>query len=150
MSGLWHGAAWSFVFWGALHGFYQVFGHITRPWRNHIYDRLGIDRSKSAFRLGQRFVTFSLVSFAWIFFRSENLAKALVYCRNMLRGFAPWTLFDGSLTAFGIGGADWAILLFALALLGIVSALREKGYDSGCILRQGMAARPCCAGRCSW
>lgn len=141
VSGLWHGAAWSFVLWGALHGFYQVFGHITRPWRSAIYDRLGIDRSKAAFRLGQRFVTFSLVSFAWIFFRSENLAKALVYCRNMLRGFAPWTLFDGSLTAFGIGGADWAILLFALASLGIVSALREKGYDSGCILKQGMAAR---------
>lgn len=141
VSGLWHGAAWSFVLWGALHGFYQVFGHITRPWRSAIYDRLGIDRSKAAFRLGQRFVTFSLVSFAWIFFRSENLAKALVYCRNMLRGFAPWTLFDGSLTAFGIGGADWAILLFALAALGIVSALREKGYDSGCILKQGMAAR---------
>ena len=141
VSGLWHGAAWSFVLWGALHGFYQVFGHITRPWRSAIYDRLGIDRSKAAFKLGQRFVTFSLVSFAWIFFRSENLAKALVYCRNMLRGFAPWTLFDGSLTAFGIGGADWAILLFALAALGIVSALREKGYDSGCILKQGMAAR---------
>ena len=81
------------------------------------------------------------MSFAWIFFRSENLAKALVYCRNMLRGFAPWTLFDGSLTTFGIGGADWAILLFALAALGIVSALREKGYDSGCLLKQGMAAR---------
>ena len=141
VSGLWHGAAWSFVLWGALHGFYQVFGHITRPWRSAIYDRLGIDRSKAAFKLGQRFVTFSLVSFAWIFFRSENLAKALVYCRNMLRGFAPWALFDGSLTAFGIGGADWAILLFALAALGIVSALREKGWDSGCILRQGMAAR---------
>ncbi len=141
VSGLWHGAAWSFVLWGALHGFYQVFGHITRPWRSALYDRLGIDRSKAAFRLGQRFVTFSLVSFAWIFFRSENLAKALVYCRNMLRGFAPWALFDGGLTAFGIGGADWAILLFALAVLGIVSALREKGYDSGCILRQGMAAR---------
>lgn len=141
VSGLWHGAAWSFVLWGALHGFYQVFGHVTRPWRNALYDRLGIDRSKAAFRLGQRFVTFSLVSFAWIFFRSENLTKALVYCRNMLRGFAPWTLFDGSLTAFGIGGADWAILLFAMTVLGIVSVLREKGWDSGCILRQGMAAR---------
>ena len=141
VSGLWHGAAWSFVLWGALHGFYQVFGHITRPGRNALYDRLGIDRSKSAFKLGQRFVTFSLVSFAWIFFRSEDLTKALVYCRNMFGDFAPWTLFDGSLTAFGIGGADWAILLFALAVLGIVSALREKGYDSGCILRQGMAAR---------
>ena len=58
VSGLWHGAAWSFVLWGALHGFYQVFGHITRPWRSAIYDRLGIDRSKAAFRLGQRFVTF--------------------------------------------------------------------------------------------
>ena len=141
VSGLWHGAAWSFVLWGALHGFYQVFGHAARPGRNALYDRLGIDRSKAAFRLGQRFVTFSLVSFAWIFFRSENLAKALVYCRNMLRDFAPWTLFDGSITAFGISGADWAVLLFALAALGIVSALREKGYDSGCILSQGLAAR---------
>lgn len=141
VSGLWHGAAWSFVLWGALHGFYQVFGHITRPGRNAVYDKLGIDRSKGAFRLGQRFVTFSLVSFAWIFFRSENLKSALVYCRNMLRGFAPWALFDGSLTAFGISALDWTVLLFALVLLGIVSVLREKGYDSGFILKQGMVAR---------
>ena len=141
VSGLWHGAAWSFVLWGALHGFYQIAGHITRPWRSALYDRLGIDRSRAAFRLGQRFITFSLVSFAWIFFRSENLAKALVYCRNMLRGLAPWALFDGSLTAFGISSLDWAILLFALGLLGLVSVLREKGFDSGCILKQSMAAR---------
>lgn len=141
VSGLWHGAAWSFVLWGGLHGFYQIAGHITRPWRSALYDRLGIDRSRAAFRLGQRFITFSLVSFAWIFFRSENLAKALVYCRNMLRGLAPWALFDGSLTAFGISSLDWAILLFALGLLGIVSVLREKGFDSGCILKQSMAAR---------
>lgn len=141
VSGLWHGAAWSFVLWGGLHGFYQIAGHITRPWRSALYDRLGIDRSRAAFRLGQRFITFSLVSFAWIFFRSENLSKALVYCRNMLRGLAPWALFDGSLTAFGISSLDWAILLFALGLLGLVSALREKGFDSGCILKQSMAAR---------
>lgn len=141
VSGLWHGAAWSFVIWGGLHGFYQIAGHITRPWRSALYDRLGIDRSRAAFRLGQRFITFSLVSFAWIFFRSENLAKALVYCRNMLRGLAPWALFDASLTAFGISSLDWAILLFALGLLGLVSVLREKGFDSGCILKQGMAAR---------
>lgn len=141
VSGLWHGAAWSFVLWGALHGFYQIAGHITRSWRSALYDRLGIDRSRAAFRLGQRFITFSLVSFAWIFFRSENLAKALVYSRNMLRGLAPWALFDGSLTAFGISSLDWAILLFALGLLGLVSVLREKGFDSGCILKQSMAAR---------
>lgn len=141
VSGLWHGAAWSFVLWGGLHGFYQIAGHITRPWRSALYDRLGIDRSRAAFRLGQRFITFSLVSFAWIFFRSENLSKALVYCRNMLRGLAPWALFDGSLTAFGISSLDWAILLFALGLLGLVSVLREKGFDSGCILKQSMAAR---------
>ena len=59
----------------------------------------------------------------------------------MLRGLAPWALFDGSLTAFGISSLDWAILLFALGLLGLVSALREKGFDSGCILKQSMAAR---------
>lgn len=91
--------------------------------------------------MGSASVTFPLVSFAWIFFRSENLAKALVYCRNMLRGFAPWTLFDGSLTAFGIGGAGLGHTALCSGSAGIVSALREKGYDSGCILKQGMAAR---------
>ena len=141
VSGLWHGAAWSFVLWGALHGVYQVVGHLTREGRNRLYDRLGIHRESGAFRAGQRLVTFALVSFAWIFFRAEGLRQALVYCRNMLSGFAPWTLFDGTLASFGISGLDWAILLAALGLLGLISALREKGYDSGCILKQGMAAR---------
>lgn len=141
VSGLWHGAAWNFVIWGALHGFYQVFGHLSRPWRSRLYGRLGIDTGSGSFKAGQVLVTFSLVSFAWIFFRSESLVNALVYCRNMLSGFAPWALFDGSLAAFGIGGLDWALLLAALALLALVSALREKGLDSSCILRQPLPAR---------
>ena len=116
-------------------------GHLTREGRNRLYDRLGIHRESGAFRAGQRLVTFALVSFAWIFFRAEGLRQALVYCRNMLSGFAPWTLFDGTLASFGISGLDWAILLAALGLLGLISALREKGYDSGCVLKQGMAAR---------
>ena len=141
VSGLWHGAAWSFVLWGALHGVYQVIGHLTRQGRTRLYQRLGIRMESGAFRAGQRLVTFALVSFAWIFFRSESLVKGLVYCRNMLSGFAPWALFDGTLAGFGISALDWGILLAALGLLGLVSALREKGYDSGCILRQGFAAR---------
>lgn len=141
VSGLWHGAAWSFVLWGALHAFYQVFGHLTRPYRTGLYQKLGLDRESGAFKAGQRFVTFSLVSFAWIFFRSESLVKALVYCRNMLTAFEPWALFDGSLAALGLTGLDWAVLLTALAVLGILSALREKGYTSQCVLKQGMAAR---------
>ena len=59
----------------------------------------------------------------------------------MLSGFAPWTLFDGTLAGFGISALDWAVLLAALGLLGLVSALREKGFDSGCILKQCFAAR---------
>ena len=42
---------------------------------------------------------------------------------------------------YGISALDWGILLAALGLLGLISALREKGYDSGCVLKQGMAAR---------
>ena len=141
VSGLWHGAAWSFVLWGALHGVYQVVGHLTRQGRTRLYQKLGISMESGAFRAGQRLATFSLVSFAWIFFRSESLVKGLVYCRNMLSGFAPWALFDGTLTGFGISSLDWGILLAALGLLGLVSALREKGFDSGCILKQGTAAR---------
>lgn len=141
VSGLWHGAAWSFVIWGALHAFYQVFAHLSRPLRQKLYARLGLDTGCAAFRAGQRVVTFSLVSFAWIFFRSENLKSALVYCRNMFRDIQPWALFDGTLTSFGIGPMDMAVLLAAVALLVLVSVLREKGMNSEAVLRQPILAR---------
>jgi alginate O-acetyltransferase complex protein AlgI len=68
IGGLWHGAAWSFVIWGGLHGSWLAIGRWRRE-RGHLTD------ATSGWGLWrQRIATFALVCFAWIFFRagSEN------------------------------------------------------------------------------
>lgn len=69
VSGIWHGANWTFVIWGLCHGLFQVVEKI-----------LGIDKASSriATRILQRITTFLLVSLAWIFFRANSLDDAIV------------------------------------------------------------------------
>lgn len=101
VSGLWHGAAWTYVIWGALHGFYQVVGILTKKLRAGIYDRLRIDRDSRAARLWRRGVTFVLVTFAWIFFRANSISDIGTL---LARLFGAWTLGGNISTACGIMG----------------------------------------------
>lgn len=74
MSGLWHGAAWTFVIWGGLHGLYLIMWRVASP---VIYPWF---QSNSILRSAQRPLeiafTFFLVTFAWIFFRAQSFSEA--------------------------------------------------------------------------
>jgi alginate O-acetyltransferase complex protein AlgI len=76
ISGLWHGANWTFIIWGALHGVYQIFGYLTARQRDALIRILGINKQNILFKLAQTVTTFALVCFAWIFFRSNNIGDA--------------------------------------------------------------------------
>lgn len=115
VSGLWHGAGWTFVFWGLLHGIYQVIGYLLRPVRNFFVRILHVDRNSFSHRLLKVIITFSLVSFAWIFFRAPDMAAALRVARSSLR-FRPWELTGGTLLTLGLDGANIALLLICLAV----------------------------------
>ena len=82
LGGLWHGAGWTFVIWGGLHGVYLIFNHAWRSLRQ----KLGQDLEKSTWpgRLVSGFVTFVAVVFAWVFFRAENLQAGLAMTQSML------------------------------------------------------------------
>jgi len=74
LGGLWHGAGWTFVVWGGLHGFYLCLNHL---WR-YVVDRLGIDLSASATgRFAGWALTFLAVVVAWVFFRAETFNGAI-------------------------------------------------------------------------
>jgi alginate O-acetyltransferase complex protein AlgI len=78
LGGLWHGAAWTFIFWGALHGGYLMINH---GWRNIASPRVGIvDRLLTPF---YALLTFLCVLIAWVFFKSPNFATALTILRAM-------------------------------------------------------------------
>lgn len=82
VSGLWHGANWTFVIWGALHGFYLVFSQITKKYRQNFNRALYIDKLPFISVL----TTFILVTFAWIFFRANNLSTAFYIINKIFTG----------------------------------------------------------------
>jgi D-alanyl-lipoteichoic acid acyltransferase DltB (MBOAT superfamily) len=84
-SGIWHGASWGFVIWGGLHGLYMACSVFYRPYQKKLDKTLGIKKTR-LLKAWQIFVTFNLVSFAWIFFRAANLKDAMYIILNLFRG----------------------------------------------------------------
>ncbi len=78
LGGLWHGAAWTFVFWGALHGAALV---AHREWARHISPYSLLSQTAGIWGIA---VTFYWVCFTWIFFRAESFATALTVVRSFV------------------------------------------------------------------
>lgn len=73
ISGLWHGASWNFVLWGAYHGLFLIF------------DRLFLNTlTKGIGKFGRVMITFLVVLFGWVLFRTENLIEAVDYYSALL------------------------------------------------------------------
>ena len=89
VSGLWHGADWTFVLWGALHGVYRVVGMLTYKKREEICQKLGVDTKSKPMKIFRNVVTFLLVSFAWIFFRANKTSDLLILLRKLFTEFIP-------------------------------------------------------------
>jgi len=82
LGGLWHGAGWTFVIWGGLHGFYLVVHQAWQAWRRH----LGHDLTRST-RTGRFFgvlLTFLAVLVGWVFFRAQTLQGGQAIVQAML------------------------------------------------------------------
>jgi alginate O-acetyltransferase complex protein AlgI len=75
LGGLWHGAGWTFVIWGALHGLYLTVNHAFRGWLGE--RRHGWLQDRAAYRVGSWALTLLAVVFAWVFFRAETLSGAI-------------------------------------------------------------------------
>jgi D-alanyl-lipoteichoic acid acyltransferase DltB (MBOAT superfamily) len=88
LSGLWHGAHWKFLAWGALHGSYMICGHALRSVRATITALTGLERAPHLRHALQIALTFGLVCFAWIFFRANNLADAVYIVQHLCRGWS--------------------------------------------------------------
>ncbi len=72
----WHGANWTFVIWGLLHGFYLVIESLTRDIREKLAAFTGINKLPTVHKLIQITTTFTAVCFGWIFFRAQTLTEA--------------------------------------------------------------------------
>jgi len=158
LGGLWHGAGWTFIVWGGVHGMLLVINH---GWRNFRSRWLGHDlaRSSAAGRALAVLTTFICVVVAWVFFRATSFAAAIdvlramfganglvlpVEWRGTLSAYVPavadqWTF--GNLEAFGgVRQCLWSLVLLAMVFWGpnsqtlvgrFETALKSRGLNAG-------------------
>lgn len=119
VSGLWHGASWSFVVWGALHGAVVVAEGALSRWLPRMPDNALV-------KLVRWFLVFHLVTLAWVFFRAPDLATAGTYLGRLFEGQGFDTLRGHNLgdplevgvaftAAFMVLGLEWANARYELA-----------------------------------
>lgn len=118
ISGLWHGANWTFVVWGGLHGAYLISGIVTLDFRNRIWSRIRLPGRVR--RLSAIVTTFHLVTFAWIFFRADSIATAFKLIHNLFV-FNNFHVLVGS-----FGSYELLLSLSAIAILEIVHVMERR------------------------
>ena len=125
-SGLWHGADWSYVVWGGIHGAYQVIGDYLASFREKCIRKLRVNTACFSWKFLQTAVTFVLVVFAWIFFRADSIGDALQYIRRIWVRPTPWVLFNGEIFTLGLDRPEMNILFVAICMLGLVDLVRYR------------------------
>ncbi|ERN52013.1 MBOAT family O-acyltransferase [Alkalihalophilus marmarensis] len=119
VSGIWHGAGWTFVLWGVLHGVAMII--------NRLWQQLGFKMNKVL----AWFLTFQFVNFAWVFFRAESFEDALKVLKGMagLSGFAlpEWAAEQMAWLTFAAefqmaeAGFYWGLGLTAMAFIVVLT-----------------------------
>lgn len=129
VSGLWHGAAWTFVVWGLLHAVFRLVGIASRKPRRALYKRLGIDTRARWFTALQTLTTFALVCFTYVFFRADSLDMAITVLGRIFTAFAGPGFAARQLLGFGLDVPDLVAGTLALAVLVIGDVLQYKKID---------------------
>ena len=87
ISGLWHGANWTYVCWGLLNGVYLVLGSLTKDWRTRFFGALGLGEHTFVRKAVMQLSTFLLICLAWIVFRARNLSDAVYVLTHLAQGW---------------------------------------------------------------
>lgn len=118
ISGIWHGASWTFVLWGILHAVYQIIGSHTIKWRNNIWRKIGVKDDSKAVVLVRQLITFLLVDFAWILFRANSISDFVVIYKKL---FTDWRMneayINSALNSLAIDGQQIFICILCVLIM---------------------------------
>jgi alginate O-acetyltransferase complex protein AlgI len=121
ISGLWHGANWTFILWGSLHGFYLIFSIWTKDIRQKIAEFTRLAEYPTIHKWFKILVTFHLVLISWVFFRANSISDAMTI-------FSRMTIFNfenlgsiGNVTKLGV-----LISIFVIIIMEVIHILQSK------------------------
>lgn len=135
VSGLWHGARWTFVVWGALHGAYLIAALLTADVRARVRSAIGLERHPTLLVAWQTTVTFALVGVAWVFFRATSMRDAGYVLTHLGTGLAGQlsaiaTLDAAAMQSFVFLGFERSKLALAVAaVIALLVVERVQGKE---------------------
>ncbi|HXK71223.1 MAG TPA: MBOAT family O-acyltransferase [Clostridia bacterium] len=122
ISGLWHGASFTFLIWGIINGIYLIIGQVLSPVYSKIKEKVKINENNRLFLLIKGVFTFMLISFSWIFFRSEDIEQAFLVIKKGFTSSQPLLNYQ----QIGISLSNMIVLGASLLLLSYVDVFTRK------------------------
>src|SRR5689334_12035037 len=116
LSGLWHGANWTFILWGAINGLYLIFSLVFKKFNEKLSVFTGLKKNPRISAFVQIVTAFLLTNFAWIFFRANSIGNAFLIIRKIFTFKGPLFIDTPSLIVYS---------LLAIALLLISEFITE-------------------------
>ena len=146
--GIWHGANWTFVIWGLLHGNYLIIENHFGPRADRYFEKLGSKKISSLYGSFRTCLTFTLVCFGWVFFRARSISDALLLLGNIpnlnsvyyasavraldVNGFLKPFVFDGGLNQYNL----------LLSILLIIFLLASEAWSGRADLNKNIDGLP--------
>lgn len=139
VSGLWHGAAYTYIAWGVLNGIFMIVEEVTVKQREKLCTLFKVDKNRFSYRLGCRICTFALIDFTWLFFRATGFRMAFELIWSCVTNLQFGKLFGLVFGNIGMTPQQMVVLVLALILLFAVDYLKDRGKDvAALVLKQGL------------
>ncbi|HMQ53054.1 MAG TPA: MBOAT family protein [Anaerolineae bacterium] len=129
VSGLWHGANWTFVIWGALHGLYVVGEVASTGLRRRLAHSLQLDRRPQVQAVLAGVFTFVLVWLAWLFFRANSVSDAFLLLGNLFQPSELNAIYSPWAGVVANPGLELALAVGLIGLLLLVEWLQARAWQ---------------------
>ncbi len=144
VSGLWHGANWTFLLWGVLHAIYRIVSLLTKDLRSKVKDKLRIEDTNQAYIAWKKIFTFILVCIAWICFRANSVGDLGILFKNL---FANWNFsvgyFDQSLSDMGLNILSMLSVTISIFAIPVMNKIKEivRNQESELVIKENTTIR---------
>ena len=131
LSGLWHGAAWTYVLWGFFSGLFQVLGEMLKKTRDSIIERSPFKgRAARILHHGAKiFITLFFFNITAVLFRADSISQAWDILKTVFTTFSFSDFANTNIFDMGLGTINMCIAVFALLILFAVDLTRELGKE---------------------
>ncbi|MDO5403157.1 MAG: MBOAT family O-acyltransferase, partial [Eubacteriales bacterium] len=136
--GIWHGAAWKYIFYGLYNGFIIAISNLLEPLYSKAFEKTGIKNNSRPWKAFQIVRTFILVNIGWYFDMAVSARAAFSMMKHTVTECHLSQLTDGSMLGLGMSLKDYAVVISGCIVVLIVSILKERNVK----IRESIAAKP--------